>query len=92
MAAYTATFSDGSTKSIANSKRAYSAAWRIVVEYAEPSERRPAGHRAYMGFSRDQTTARKAARSEVARIVNKSRENPGGGRIISEEVISVAPV
>lgn len=84
MPTYSATFSDGSTKSIANSKREYAVAWRTVVQSNNLDH-----PTSFSGFSRDEATAWKAMRSERACIVNVGRWSKSGGTVVSEEVVSV---
>lgn len=81
MPAYTATFASGHTKSIANSKRDYRAAWRVTCT-------RPAGEPfVYMGFSRDRATAEKAWAREIANGVKHY-----GHVYASHEIIDIQPV
>jgi hypothetical protein len=84
MPAYTATFSDGQSKHIANSKRDYSAAWQAKVTF-------PDGRvSTYMGFARDKEMAAGAIRREVAHLIKPSKWNrpEGCGELTHSEVVS----
>ena len=83
MTKYTATFADGSTKELKNSKRQYAVAWRVKVEV---NTAKGSHINTHDGFARDETAARKAMQSETAYIRNK-RWNPRGGRVFNEEIV-----
>ena len=83
MTAYSATFADGSTKSLKNSKAAYAAAWRIETQ-------EPGFNPIVMsGFARDQAAAERAMRSEINRKCKVSRWTPKGAVLLSSEIVSV---
>ena len=63
MTTYTATFSNGQSETIKNSKRAYAAAWMVTVQTE-------GGVSTSIGFSRDETTAAKAARAHGNMVCN----------------------
>lgn len=75
MTSYTATFKDGETIHIANSKKEYGAAYRIGVKWKPKQAHREPKPDAdgyivsyKQGFSRDRDLASKAAMSETASI------------------------
>jgi len=67
MTTYTATFSNGQSKTLANSKREYQAAW--MIEYT--SQTGAVGYR--IGFAATREMAVKAANSEFAMMVRTPR-------------------
>lgn len=81
MTAYLATFSDGSTKSLKNSKAAYAVAWRIVTQEPgfDPIVR--------TGFARDVEAAEKASRTEANRFCKVTRWTPKGAALLSSEIV-----
>lgn len=58
-----ATFADGLTVEIKNSKRSYGVAWRVTVEHPDGRKH------GYTGFARDATLAERSARSEVRHMI-----------------------
>lgn len=83
MTAYSATFANGTTKSLKNSRASYAAAWR--VETQEPGM----SPIVVTGFARDAEAAERASQSEARRRMKVSRWSPKGAVLISREVVSV---
>lgn len=83
MTAYLATFANGTSISIKNSRADYAAAWR--VETREP------GFNPIIttGFSRDAEAAERASKSEANRRTKISRWSPAGAELISREIVGV---
>lgn len=96
MAGYVANFSNGRSKSIANSKREYSAAWLFTVSEREISnphvfgEKQKIGPTTVMGFARDHEMAAKAIDREANHYLRDYRtRQPNGASIIEREIVSV---
>jgi hypothetical protein len=83
MTGYTATFADGGTISIKNSRRDYEAAWHYLIRCPDGSI---TGN---SGFARDSALADRAARAEAGFTL---RHYKGAAELISVEIVGVARV
>lgn len=99
MTGYVAKFSLGRSKSIANSKREYAAAWLFTVSKREINNPHVAGGKqmigptTVMGFARDREMAAKAIDREANHYLRDLRtRKPNGASIIEREVVAVERV
>lgn len=94
MTAYSATFSNGKTKSIANSKREYAAAWMFTISEREVKNHHVEGGKqmigptTVMGFARDHAMASAAIDREASHYLREhNTKKPTGATIIEREIV-----